>query len=65
MKVTDIEKVIGFTTLINTVGEKVLIESGHYKSGTFRNRRELLDQYSLITTKEKSKHKKIYVPLSS
>lgn len=65
MKATDIEKVIGFTTLINTVGEKVLLESGHYKGGTFRNRRELVDQYSLITTKEKTKQKKIYVPHSS
>lgn len=65
MKATDIEKVLGFTTLINTIGEKVLLESGYYKVGTFRNRSELVGQYSLITTKEKAKQKKIYVPLSS
>lgn len=65
MKTTNIEKVIGFTTLINTVGEKVLLESGHYKSGTLRNRKELLDQYFFIMTKEEFKQKRIYIPLSS
>jgi hypothetical protein len=65
MKATDIEKVIGFTTLINTFGEKVLLESGYYKGGTFRNRRELVDQFFLITTKGRPKQKRISVPLSS
>lgn len=61
MKATDIEKILGFSRLIDEVGEKELLESGHYKGGTFRNRKELLHQYAVITAKEESIQKKLYV----
>ncbi|WP_180954674.1 hypothetical protein [Bacillus sp. V5-8f] len=51
MKVTEIEKVVGFSMLVNHIGEKELIGNGHYKGGTHRNRKELYQQLPLIITK--------------
>ncbi|MDQ1143425.1 hypothetical protein QE429_000252 [Bacillus sp. SORGH_AS 510] len=46
MKVADIEKVLAFKMLVEKIGEKTLLEKGYYKEGTFRNRKELLEEYN-------------------
>ncbi|WP_165571625.1 phage/plasmid replication domain-containing protein, partial [Cytobacillus praedii] len=61
MKATDVEKALGFSILMSHIGEKQLLENGHYKSGTIRNRKELLQQYSL--TREAMKQKMLYVAI--
>lgn len=63
MKVVDIEKVLGYNTLVEKVGEKTLLEKGFYKEGTLRNRRILVEQYNKNISQNCTEIKKLHIPL--
>lgn len=63
MKVADIEKVLGFQMLVEIIGEKTLVEKCYYKDGTFRNRKELIDEYNKNINQNGTKQKQLYIPL--
>lgn len=63
MKVADIEKVIGFTLLVEKIGEKQLLEKCYYKEGTFRNRKELIEEYNKNINQKNTKQEQFYIPL--
>ncbi|MCM3454820.1 hypothetical protein M3685_12910 [Heyndrickxia oleronia] len=63
MKVADIEKVLGFKMLVEIIGEKTLVEKCYYKDGTFRNRKELIDEYNKNIYQNGNKQKQLYIPL--
>lgn len=63
MKVADIEKVLGFKILVDRIGEKTLLEKGYYKDGTFRNRRELVEEYNKNMNRSGIKQKQLYINL--
>lgn len=63
MKVADIEKVLGFKMLVETIGEKTLLEKCYYKGGTFRNRKELIDDFNKNIYQDGNKQKQLYIPL--
>ncbi|MDN5387028.1 MULTISPECIES: hypothetical protein [Bacillus] len=63
MKVADIEKVLGFKMLVEIIGEKTLLEKCYYKDGTFRNRKELIDEYNKNINQNHNKQKQLYIPL--
>ncbi len=63
MKVADIEKVLGFKILVEIIGEKTLLEKCYYKDGTFRNRKELIDEYNKNINRNGIKQKQLYIKL--
>lgn len=63
MKVADIEKVLGFKMLVEIIWEKTLLENCYYKDGTYRNRKELIDEYNKNVNRNDTKQNQLYIPL--
>lgn len=63
MKVSDIEKVLGFNMIVEIIGEKTLLEKRYYKSGTLRNRKELLGYFNRDIRNYNQKQKQLHIPV--